>query len=119
MRGRNGEPGPRRVGQGVGRGGQPCARGRCATGGICDRAAIALVRPGGGPRFIETKRGKCGFGGRTGGLEAGINAAGPAEVPVVHLNGEQVEPVVDSGYTIITKDNAQEHIDKLNSYSGN
>lgn len=38
---------------------------------------------------------------------------------VKHLNGETVEPVVDSGYTIITKDNAQEHIDTLNSYSGN
>jgi ribose transport system substrate-binding protein len=41
------------------------------------------------------------------------------ETMVKYLNGEQVEPVVDSGYTIITKDNAQEHIDKLNSYSGN
>ena len=40
------------------------------------------------------------------------------ETMVKYLNGEQVEPVVDSGYTIITKDNAQEHIDKLNSYSG-
>lgn len=41
------------------------------------------------------------------------------ETMVKYLNGEQVEPVVDSGYTIITKDNAQEHIDKLSSYSGN
>ena len=41
------------------------------------------------------------------------------ETMVKYLNGEQVEPVVDSGYTIITTDNAQEHIDKLNSYSGN
>ena len=40
------------------------------------------------------------------------------ETMVKHLNGETVEPVVDSGYTIITKDNAQEHIDTLNSYSG-
>ena len=40
------------------------------------------------------------------------------ETMVAYLNGEQVDPVVDSGYTIITKDNAQEHIDKLNSYSG-
>jgi ribose transport system substrate-binding protein len=38
------------------------------------------------------------------------------ETMVKHLNGETVEPVVDSGYTIITKDNAQEHIDKLSSY---
>jgi ribose transport system substrate-binding protein len=38
------------------------------------------------------------------------------ETMVKYLNGEQVEPVVDSGYTIITKDNAQEHIDTLNSY---
>ena len=30
------------------------------------------------------------------------------ETMVKHLNGEQVDPVVDSGYTIITKDNAQE-----------
>ena len=41
------------------------------------------------------------------------------ETMVKHLNGEQVDPVVDSGYTIITKDNAQEHIDTLKSYSGN
>ena len=41
------------------------------------------------------------------------------ETMVKHLNGETVEPVVDSGYTIITKDNAQEHIDTLKSYSGN
>ena len=41
------------------------------------------------------------------------------ETMVKHLSGEQVDPVVDSGYTIITKDNAQEHIDTLNSYSGN
>ena len=38
------------------------------------------------------------------------------ETMVAYLNGEQVDPVVDSGYTIITKDNAQEHIDTLNSY---
>ena len=38
------------------------------------------------------------------------------ETMVKYLNGEQVDPVVDSGYTIITKDNAQEHIDTLNSY---
>ncbi|MBQ3393132.1 MAG: sugar ABC transporter substrate-binding protein [Lachnospiraceae bacterium] len=37
---------------------------------------------------------------------------------VKHLNGEQVDAVVDSGYTIITAENAQEHIDTLNSYSG-
>ena len=41
------------------------------------------------------------------------------ETMVKHLNGEQVEPVVDSGFTIITKDNAQEHIDTLKGYSGN
>ena len=41
------------------------------------------------------------------------------ETMVKHLNGEQVDPIVDSGYTIITKDNAQEHIDTLKSYSGN
>ena len=41
------------------------------------------------------------------------------ETMVKHLNGEQVDPVVDSGYTIITKENAQEHIDTLKSYSGN
>ncbi|MDO5132941.1 MAG: sugar ABC transporter substrate-binding protein, partial [Eubacteriales bacterium] len=41
------------------------------------------------------------------------------ETMVKHLNGEEVDPVVDSGYTIITKDNAQEHIDTLKSYSGN
>lgn len=41
------------------------------------------------------------------------------ETMVKYLNGEQVDPVVDSGYTIITKDNAQEHIDTLKSYSGN
>ena len=40
------------------------------------------------------------------------------ETMVAYLNGEQVDPVVDSGYTIITKDNAQEHIDKLNGYAG-
>ena len=39
------------------------------------------------------------------------------ETMVAYLNGEQVDPVVDSGYTIITKDNAQEHIDTLKSYS--
>ena len=38
------------------------------------------------------------------------------ETMVKYLNGEQVDPVVDSGYTIITKDNAQEHIDTLSSY---
>ena len=37
---------------------------------------------------------------------------------VKHLNGEQVDAVVDFGYTIITAENAQEHIDTLNSYSG-
>lgn len=41
------------------------------------------------------------------------------ETMVKHLNGEEVDPVVDSGYTIITAENAQEHIDTLNSYSGN
>ena len=41
------------------------------------------------------------------------------ETMVKHLNGETVEPVVDSGYTIITKDNAQEHIDTLKGYSQN
>ena len=41
------------------------------------------------------------------------------ETMVKYLNGEEVDPVVDSGYTIITMDNAQEHIDTLNSYSGN
>ena len=41
------------------------------------------------------------------------------ETMVTYLNGEQVDPVVDSGYTIITKDNAQQHIDTLQGYSGN
>lgn len=41
------------------------------------------------------------------------------ETMVKYLNGEEVDPVVDSGYTIITAENAQEHIDTLNSYSGN
>ena len=41
------------------------------------------------------------------------------ETMVKHLSGETVEPIVDSGYTIITKDNAQEHIDTLKGYSQN
>ena len=41
------------------------------------------------------------------------------ETMVKYLNGEQVDPVVDSGYTIITKDNAQQHIDTLKGYSEN
>ncbi len=41
------------------------------------------------------------------------------ETMVKHLKGEQVDSVVDSGYTIINAENAQEHIDTLKSYSGN
>lgn len=41
------------------------------------------------------------------------------ETMVKHLKGEQVDAVVDSGYTIINAENAQEHIDTLKSYSGN
>ena len=41
------------------------------------------------------------------------------ETMVKYLRGESIEDVVDSGYTIVTKDNAQEHIDTLKGYSGN
>ena len=39
------------------------------------------------------------------------------EAMVQHLSGEEVEEVIDSGYTIVTAETAQEHIDKLKSYS--
>lgn len=39
------------------------------------------------------------------------------EAMVQYLNGEEVEEVIDSGYTIVTAETAQEHIDKLKSYS--
>ena len=41
------------------------------------------------------------------------------EAMVKHLKGETVEPVIDSGYTIVTAENAQAHIDTLKGYSGN
>ena len=40
------------------------------------------------------------------------------EAMVKYLNGEEVDKVIDSGYTIVTADTAQEHIDKLKGYSG-
>ena len=39
------------------------------------------------------------------------------EAMVQYLNGEEVEEIIDSGYTIVTAETAQEHIDKLKSYS--
>ena len=39
------------------------------------------------------------------------------EAMVAYLNGETVEPVIDSGYTIVTADKAQEHIDTLKGYA--
>ena len=36
---------------------------------------------------------------------------------VQYLNGEEVEEIIDSGYTIVTAETAREHIDKLKSYS--
>ena len=41
------------------------------------------------------------------------------EAMVAYLNGETVEPVIDSGYTIVTAETAQQHIDTLKGYSGN
>jgi ribose transport system substrate-binding protein len=40
------------------------------------------------------------------------------ETMVKYLNGDEVDEVVDSGYTVVTKDTAQEHIDTLKGYSG-
>jgi hypothetical protein len=34
------------------------------------------------------------------------------------VNGETVEDFVDSGSEIVTKENAQDRLDKLNSYIG-
>jgi ribose transport system substrate-binding protein len=39
------------------------------------------------------------------------------EAMVQYLNGEEVEEIIDSGYTIVTAETAREHIDKLKSYS--
>ena len=39
------------------------------------------------------------------------------EAMVAYLKGEEVEPVIDSGYTIVTKETAQEHIDRLEGYT--
>ena len=41
------------------------------------------------------------------------------ETMVAYLNGETVEPVVDSGFTIVNGQTAQEHIDTLKGYAGN
>lgn len=40
------------------------------------------------------------------------------ETAVAAVNGEQVDEFVDSGTEIVTKDNAQERIDRLNGYLG-
>lgn len=39
------------------------------------------------------------------------------EAMVAHLNGETVEPVIDSGFTIVTAETAQQHIDTLKGYT--
>jgi ribose transport system substrate-binding protein len=35
------------------------------------------------------------------------------------LNGETVDKFIDTGCKVITPDNAQDYLDKLNSYMGN
>ena len=40
------------------------------------------------------------------------------ETAMKAAQGEEVDAVVDSGTEIVTKDNAQERIDRLNGYLG-
>lgn len=94
-----------------------------------DMAVAAAKTAAGNPAYEKTIF--LGFDGQISAAQAILNgeltmttAQNPydmsykaVEAMVNYLNGEEVDEVIDSGYTIVTKDTAQEHIDRLEGYS--
>ena len=74
----------------------------------------------------------CGFDGNTSAISAikdgtlGMDIAQlgydmgykAVEAAVKAVNGETLEKFIDSGCSVVTKDNAQERLDKLKGYIG-
>lgn len=94
-----------------------------------DDMAIAAARAAAGNSAYENTI-FCGFDGIQSACEAilegtetmsvGQDAYGmgykAVEACVKAINGEEVEPVIDTGCSIITSENAQEHLDTLQGY---
>ena len=93
-------------------------------------AAAKVIKDSGNTNYADTVL--CGFDGNQSAIEAVMDGSltidiaqmgydmgyKAVEAAVKAVNGETLEKFIDSGCSVVTKDNAQERLDKLKGYIG-